>query len=494
MAADVQVTPDAYSDIQNNAGSPGEKRQVWTSTTVGYFFFIAVLATVRSAFYTKTTDGGQTWGTPVKINDDAGELTFRGLGVWYDKDTPTQTGTKIMIAWAHSPLFVDSSLVYKFLDTTNDSLSTQVTVNTPPGLGGAGAVYPCRAKDGTLYILTVGRFAKSIDEGVNWTLRTLHLQTTPENVSSFMPGFFTDPKDMMIVAADSFTGGSYVMRHYDDSANAWVTTTIQAHGGTDTNRIDSALRPSGGNIFVFYTVPNGTTSDIRCVEITGETTFTQRTNLQTYTSQGQPFLGALFAENGDLYGIYQGIGGVANVYGRKSSDLGVTWGAELLFNKDGVNTLSADVAVRAGASGGRVYAIWVVGSKAFGNYGTSIALGGPDGGVSTNSPKLAAIGVAYDVVVLKDDGTPVFTYEVIIPRDPSHYTGIERSAEQVLADLFTSNAKGTLLALNYREGQTQIDTLVKIERIEVVQVPTSRSDSGPAAEVGDILLRLRERI
>lgn len=113
---------------------------------------------------------------------------------------------------------------------------------------------------------------------------------------------------------------------------------------------------------------------------------------------------------------------------------------------------------------------------------------------TTNSPKLAAISVSYDVVGLKDDGTPLFGYSLVVSRERNDYAGIERSAEQILSDLYLSYAKGTFLALNYREGQTEINTLVKMGPPEVVQVPTSASDSGPATEVGDIIVRLQERI
>lgn len=113
---------------------------------------------------------------------------------------------------------------------------------------------------------------------------------------------------------------------------------------------------------------------------------------------------------------------------------------------------------------------------------------------TTNSPKVAAISITYDVVGLKDDGTPLFGYTLVISRNREDYTGIERSAEQILSNLYTSFAKGTFLAFNYREGQTQVNTLVKMGPPQVVQVPTSPSDSGPATEVGDIVLLLQERI
>lgn len=505
MAADIRVSPVGYTEEQDTDGT--EKRQVWTTINVGYHFFIATIdaTSVRSVFYVKTSDGGQTWSAATKINDEAATRIFKGLGVWFDKDTPTQTGTKILVTWddtTETGVSANRYLRYKFLDTSGDTLSAQVTATTTSngsGLGG-GRVYPCRAKDATLYILNFGqasatKFMKSVDEGTNWTARTNPLNSNPAMPASLMPGFFADQKDMMLVTADGQASGGYAMRFYDDSANAWTNTAIEASTGSQTNRLSATLHPTTGRIFAFYTIANGSNSDVRCIEITSETAFTQRTNPYTGISAA-PVVSACFAQNGTLYCIatYTVSGGDRDVRGRPSLDLGVVWGTEVLFNQDAGTQANGIVAMRGGSSGGRLYAVWNLGSVLYGNYGTSIALGGADGGVSTNSPKVAAVGVAYDIVVLKDDGTPVFAYDVLIPRGPTHYAGRERSAEAILADLITSYAKGTLLALNYREGQTEINTLVKIDALEVVQVPSSASDSGPAVEVGDILIRLRERI
>lgn len=115
-------------------------------------------------------------------------------------------------------------------------------------------------------------------------------------------------------------------------------------------------------------------------------------------------------------------------------------------------------------------------------------------GTTTMSAKIAALSIAYDIIVLKDNGTPLFQFgPLTISRNQDDYAGIERSAEQILADLYTSFAKA-MLAFNYREGQTEVNTIVKMGEPLVVRIPIDASDSGPAANVGDIIVSLAERI
>ena len=109
------------------------------------------------------------------------------------------------------------------------------------------------------------------------------------------------------------------------------------------------------------------------------------------------------------------------------------------------------------------------------------------------------MGIVYDIIVTKDDGTPLREFgPIVISRDRAKNPG-GQNAEQVLASLYTSMVKG-MLAFNYQEGQTKVDALVVIEppylrRVTFEdQIPQSASNLGPAVNVGDIVVSLSERV
>src|SRR6185369_9512451 len=96
---------------------------VFVSPLVGYWFFVD---SDDDFFYMKTTDGGATWGGPVEIDTDT-TITSVAFGIWYDRWTPGDNGTKIHIWWFTSD---NDLVVYRALDTNGDTLGTQTTVFT----------------------------------------------------------------------------------------------------------------------------------------------------------------------------------------------------------------------------------------------------------------------------------------------------------------------------------------------------------------------------
>ena len=73
-------------------------------------------------YYNKSTDKGATWGTAVKVDTTVNPTTSY-YSIWADWWTPGDTGTKIHISWNDGV-----SIRYRALDTSDDSLGTQVTV------------------------------------------------------------------------------------------------------------------------------------------------------------------------------------------------------------------------------------------------------------------------------------------------------------------------------------------------------------------------------
>src|SRR3989304_2459386 len=84
--------------VSNNNDLQSESGIVWTNPSIGYAFY--VITSDAGLYYTKTTDGGTTWGTGVKVQTSA-DTTNRisNFNIWYDRWTRLGTGTRIHIAW-----------------------------------------------------------------------------------------------------------------------------------------------------------------------------------------------------------------------------------------------------------------------------------------------------------------------------------------------------------------------------------------------------------
>ncbi len=97
---------------------------VFIDDLVGYKF--SRLKTGECA-YRKTTDGGDSWGSPVKVDSQTDCI---GVSVWYDKWTPDDAGDLIHIAIMDTS---DDYLFYNRLDTKTDTLLLSTATTTTPG-------------------------------------------------------------------------------------------------------------------------------------------------------------------------------------------------------------------------------------------------------------------------------------------------------------------------------------------------------------------------
>ena len=125
--ADIQITPTSA----NNTASSAMRTMVWITPLIGYQFYARQDTNVAEALcYVKTSNGGQTWGSSVKVNSSALAPNRAYLfSVWYDQWTPSDTGTKIHLGWYDNA--GDAGLTYmryRALDTSNDSLGTEVNL------------------------------------------------------------------------------------------------------------------------------------------------------------------------------------------------------------------------------------------------------------------------------------------------------------------------------------------------------------------------------
>lgn len=151
MAATVTIDTTASTAATSHlhAGS----QTVFISDQVGYKFY---KDSPGSCAYSKTTNGGNAWGTPVTFDS---QTDCTSPVVWYDKWTPGDFGNTIHIASFDTAGAIDY-LYYNALDTTTDTLvmgSTPVVATSnssqvPTYVTGVNNHAITKGTDGVLYL------------------------------------------------------------------------------------------------------------------------------------------------------------------------------------------------------------------------------------------------------------------------------------------------------------------------------------------------------
>lgn len=340
-AAEVAIDAGASSST-----SRGMRSTVFTSTTVGYHFFIE---SDSDFMYTKTTDGGATWAAPVDIF--AG--TVGAYDVWFDQWTPGGTGTVIHTWWIESN---PDDVHYRSLDTNGDSLGTDIQVfNGGTASFGRGVfVSGAKAVGGNMLVAfdidagaETGTY-RSTDGGATWGARTNMVEATIDQLLMF-PGNATDTQDMWAVYQDA-SQDQLTLKVHDDSANtnsessAFITLLENVTDATGQYGFSASVRPSDGHLLVAavseYDV---STADFRTFDINGTASITEKT--------------AITSNIDDIYypSVYiQSDGTVRVAYiGKRdgSETLGTTAGVYYTTSTDGMATWSSGDTAYSSATG-----------------------------------------------------------------------------------------------------------------------------------------------
>jgi hypothetical protein len=333
FAADVVIDAGASSSTAR-----GMRAMVWTSTTKGYFFFIDADA---DFFVSRTTDGGQTWGSAIEIDTDT-TITALTFDVWYDQWTPGDTGTKIHIWWVQ--IDVDD-ILYRNLDTSSDTLSSQTT----PFAGGTAAasrsnfVSGTKARGGNLYVVgTIDAaaecsFARSTDGGATWGARTSPLETCADQGLLF-PGNETDTQDIWMLY-DDVSADQLSLKTHDDSANSNSESATLISFVENTTDLTGAYGFSGSirhsDNHLIAAIENSydlSTSDFVVYDINGTGSVTQKTDISTNIDD--QYYPSVFIDKGSnsIYVAYIGkrdgtdtLATTAGVYYTKSTNGGTSW-------------------------------------------------------------------------------------------------------------------------------------------------------------------------
>ncbi|MFH1228788.1 MAG: hypothetical protein V1701_12940, partial [Planctomycetota bacterium] len=312
---------------------------VFIDVNTGYVFDV----TGGNFVYRKTVNGGTSWGAPVTF---LASKTSGSIAVWYDRWTPNDnTGTRIHIAASETGT---DDTWYHYLDTSNDTLRAAGAIAVRLGTSyaytanaGDGGPTICKSTQGYLYIACFSSTAAHL--GVSRSL------TGGDSWVDIKPAFLFDDDDdhcQLLPLAD----GDVLCIYNDMTANQGRWFIYDAATGWGANNLldtwtdnvtyeayfgATCIRNTSSNdiYLAACNAPVAATGDIKAYKFTDSTrTWTTLTDVLT----DAPVVDAkMFMDlsNSDLYSVYirltsatAGVDG--NVYYKKSSDDGVTWGEE----------------------------------------------------------------------------------------------------------------------------------------------------------------------
>lgn len=344
--ADVVIDASVDTDTPQHTGR--YRSTVFTSATVGYTFYVDA---GNVCAYSKTTDGGNTWGSAVSI-----KTSCVSFDIWFDQWTPGDTtGTKIYVATTDS-----SDLYYSELDTSNDSLSTALNISSTNQGGGFsnGDNFPTitKATDGEV-------FAAIVDNGDQFMLQCSGSCTA--NISNWSEaGTGSTDLALLNAAGDAvlimpLASGNILLIGNDISADdfvskVWNDTTPAWDGAwtnIDTSAVDSTsynpsmaatVNKSNNDIYFIYgaDIAAANTGDVRASTYSGGSWTAKTavgTNFAVPTGALVHGVSAAYDETaGAVYAAYtkststpDQLGGTDyNIFYKMSVDGMTTWGPE----------------------------------------------------------------------------------------------------------------------------------------------------------------------
>ncbi len=402
---------------------------IWVSVTNGYYFYIN---DAGQAVYTKTTDKGLTFQSPVVLK--TADFII-GFAVWADWQTPGGTGNLIHMAiTSNNP----DTTTYRSLDHRTDTLTAAVIVESFTSGAGSGSLDTTitKTRGGNLNVFV--RFVpgagdhfhrRSIDGGLTWTTRASPGDAGDDYFFAF-PGNEADNQDVYFIQWRT-AAHDLRLKVYDDSANTIASTTV-----IDTGFVDSASAkgiggfsdPRDNNVYIF--AGNGffvATGDVKGYRIANAGSITPLTDVISNV-----FLGGVqpsFAQDTNTIYVSYSRGDPAtlqHVYYKSSIDSGITWSGEVQFSATlgGKGSLGSDILITS-LLGGRWQPSWadLIPDDAQTNVDNSVELAGdivppivppaPIGSPTSPSPQPGLAGGA--LLYIAPDSR---VHELITPHSP----------------------------------------------------------------------------
>src|SRR4030095_2413181 len=272
----------------------GMRSVVFSTASIGYWFFIDSDGTFK---YTKSSDGGASWGAAVAISAQTTDIAF---DVWFDQWTPGDSGTLI-----HTWFFdtgVDD-IRYRTLDTASDTLGTLRVVKAAASAvaGRSNFVTGTKCATGQLWCLasidggTEKIMFGSSDAGATWATAGADPTTlfTGLDQCLLLPAMNTDDDNDAIIVKQIAASDVIQMNRWDFSGAAaggagsnipMIENTTDLTGQTG---FSAAIRHSDGHIIVVVCSERDTATadmvvwDWNVVTPLSSSTTTQKTNITT---------------------------------------------------------------------------------------------------------------------------------------------------------------------------------------------------------------------
>lgn len=401
-AAEVTITttPNTTASVHTKIGS----NTVFIDDQTGYKFFRYGLAPSNGMCgYSKTTDGGASWGSFVTVDAQSDCI---GISVWYDRWTPGMTsGNYIHIVTIDTS---DDEMFYNRLDTTNDSLLVSSSISACSGCAG---VYATATNKPSITVATDGVIYVNTDDGNGTNIRqcstSCNLSASWSTVGSAPQGN-TNTYSLLLPLASSEVilinrSTTNVLRSSIWNGSSWSSFTTIDGGAIRNTTYDPAVVGTvdidTNDIYLAYVADNNdfvtADHDIRTAYYDGSS-WTTKTNVITNDATRGILQVAIARDlnNGDIYVAYTarttiGTANTGNVYSKKSQDKMSNWGSEVgPYNGSSGDIYGIDLNIM---SYERIYGSWFNATVGADIYGDTIADIGPEVSLNTIGTQVSEI-------------------------------------------------------------------------------------------------------
>jgi hypothetical protein len=300
--------------------------------------------------YQKSTNNGYTWSNSVLI---AGSFNFVNAAVWYDRWSGLNSDL-IHIVYQDN---TNDDIFYRTLNTSNDTLSSPVTIyNGSTTTANNYVLSVTRAKGGNIAIAFNANPNGTTNEkgfavsSSSWNIYTgSSLQNPFRNESTWGAAIIlpeqgsSDDQDLCLIHWDR-SAATLTKQHWDNSALTWITSSIST-GMTFQNAstvfpIMSAVPDNANNqnILIAFKSPNLGGNKLQCWTLTSSSITTKTDVIPSATNvQGACAL-SLDTTSNTWYAYYNGLSsgfysGV-NIFYKTSTNQGTTWSSEIPLTTD----------------------------------------------------------------------------------------------------------------------------------------------------------------
>lgn len=351
--ADTLVNGSANPNTEN----PGhfQSGPYWISTTTGAIIFSdsnSDLVAVR------TTDGGASWSAVIAA--EAG--TVASFAAFFDRQNPGNTGTKVYAVWSDS---VASRVKYAEFDINAGTWSTPVEVAVATAVVGGNLSFIAVSRSGNRVVGHVRNANNSScyrsTDGSSWSAASNAFESNAYDPPQGVSVNTGDGDDVGILFADS-SATALSVKMYDWSADTWTETAI----GTCPSlfavmQFGSCTRESDGHVIVaVWNATDSATADLDVYDCTLDSISTPTITAKTdaLVDQAESVAAGVFVDpnTDDIYVAYatgSAYQSTVNVFYKKSTDGGSTWGSATAYGEDTDDDIRGVHGGVCGPSGGR---------------------------------------------------------------------------------------------------------------------------------------------